>query len=109
CPAAACAIVSLLLIAHDAHERPYRAKSRAASGQRSTTDATVMSGVICRAKGAPLGVNPVLLTGYDGTRRGRSIRAIFSRMASSARPRHLMLVRRSVTSSTVIAYSFEIA
>ena len=46
CPAAACAIVSLLLIAHDAQPSVYRAKMRAESGQRSTTEAMVMSGVI---------------------------------------------------------------
>jgi hypothetical protein len=35
-----------LLIAHDAHPRVYRAKIRAESGQRSTTEAMVISGVI---------------------------------------------------------------
>src|SRR5207237_5499458 len=50
CPVAPCSTVSLLLIAHDAQPSPYRAKMRAVSGQRSVTEAMVMSGVIASAK-----------------------------------------------------------
>src|SRR3990172_5080138 len=46
CPAAACAIVSALEMEHEAQPSPCAARTRAASGQRSTTEAIVMSGVM---------------------------------------------------------------
>jgi hypothetical protein len=42
-----------LLIAQEAQPSPYRAKILAVSGQRSVTEAMVMSGVIASATGAP--------------------------------------------------------
>src|SRR4029077_14597500 len=51
CPVAPWSTVSLLLIAQEAQPSPYRAKIRAVSGQRSVTEAMVMSGVIASATG----------------------------------------------------------